>query len=98
MNYETSSTYHLKVVANVKVVVDKQTDKRTGQKLYAPDLSMQGLKDRYDTYMLCVTEKQKISYPVVVLDNCLAKGRQLSGAVITKPFLRTVFGLVSRIF
>ena len=29
-------------MANVKVFADKQTDKRTGQKLYSPDLSMRG--------------------------------------------------------
>ena len=32
-------------MANVKVFADKQTDKRTGRKLYAPDISMQGHKD-----------------------------------------------------
>ena len=31
-------------MANVKIFADKQTDKRTGQKLYAPDLSMWGHK------------------------------------------------------
>ena len=29
-------------MANVKVFADKQTDKRTGQKQYAPDLLMRG--------------------------------------------------------
>ena len=29
-------------MANVKVFANKQTDKRTGQKLYTPDLSMRG--------------------------------------------------------
>ena len=45
VKYESSITYHSKAVANVKVFADKQTDskqmnKRTGQKLHAPDLSM----------------------------------------------------------
>ena len=34
--------YQSKDMANVKVFADKQTDKRTGQKLYSPDLSMRG--------------------------------------------------------
>ena len=32
-------------MANVKVFADKQTDKRTGQKHYASDLSMKGHKN-----------------------------------------------------
>ena len=41
----SSITCHSKAMANVKVFVDKQTDRHTGQKLYAPDLSMQGHKN-----------------------------------------------------
>jgi hypothetical protein len=33
-------------MANVKVFADRQTDRRTGQKLYAPDLSIRGHKKR----------------------------------------------------
>ena len=33
-------------MAHVKVFADKQTDKRTDQKLYAPDLSIRGHKNR----------------------------------------------------
>jgi hypothetical protein len=32
-------------MANVKVFADRQTDRRTGQKLYAPDLSIRGHKN-----------------------------------------------------
>ena len=40
VQYESSITYHSKAMTNVKVFVDKQTDRRTadkgtGQKLYA---------------------------------------------------------------
>ena len=34
-------------MANVAVFEDKQKDKRTGKKLYAPDLSMQEHKKAY---------------------------------------------------
>ena len=45
------SLYQSKAMAHVKVFVDKQInkmmDKQTGQKLYAPDLSMRGHKKKY---------------------------------------------------
>jgi hypothetical protein len=41
MKYENLITYLSKDMANVEVL---QTDKRTGQKLYAPDLSIRGHK------------------------------------------------------
>jgi hypothetical protein len=40
MKYESPITCHSKDMANVKVFADR----RTGQKLYAPDLSMRGHK------------------------------------------------------
>jgi hypothetical protein len=46
MKYESPITYHSKDMANVKVFADKQTDRRTGQKLYVPDLSIQGHKNQ----------------------------------------------------
>ena len=45
MKYESSITYHSKTMANVKLFVDRQT----GQKLYAPDLSMLGHKNAFLT-------------------------------------------------
>jgi ribosome-associated protein YbcJ (S4-like RNA binding protein) len=45
MKYESPITCHLKDMANVKVFADGQTDRRTGQKLYAPDLSIRGHND-----------------------------------------------------
>ena len=45
MKYEISITYHSKPDADVKVFVDKQTDRQTGQKLYAPNLMMWGYKN-----------------------------------------------------
>jgi hypothetical protein len=39
--YETPITYHSKDMANVKVFADR----RTGQKLYASDLSIRGHKN-----------------------------------------------------
>ena len=48
MKDEDLNAYQSKDVANVKVFADTQTDKwadkRTGQKLFAPDLSMRGHK------------------------------------------------------
>ena len=38
-------------MANVKIFADKQTDKRTGQKLYAPGLSMRGHKNLRQTWV-----------------------------------------------
>ena len=46
VKYESSITYHSKAMAILKVFADKQTDQRTGQKLYAPDLSIRGHKNR----------------------------------------------------
>ena len=40
VKYESPITYHLKAMANVKVFADKPTNRGTGQKLCAPDLSM----------------------------------------------------------
>jgi hypothetical protein len=45
VKYESPITYHSKDMANVKVFADRQTNRRTGQKLYAPDLSIQGHKN-----------------------------------------------------
>ena len=56
VKYEISITYHSKAIANVKAFTDKQTDKRTGQKLYAPDLSTRGYKKIFLTManaMIC---------------------------------------------
>jgi hypothetical protein len=44
MKYESPITYHSKDMANVKVFEDRQTNRQTGQKPYAPDLSIQGHK------------------------------------------------------
>ena len=49
LEYESFITYHLKAMDNVRVCVHKQRlrqtdDKQTGQKVYAPDLLMPGLK------------------------------------------------------
>jgi hypothetical protein len=42
VKYVSPITYHSKDMVNVKVFADRQTDRRTGQKLYAPDLSIRG--------------------------------------------------------
>ena len=42
VKYEGPNSYQSKDISNVKVIADKQTDKRKGQ---APDLSMQGHKN-----------------------------------------------------
>jgi hypothetical protein len=44
MKYESPITCHSKDMANIEVFADRQTDRRTGQKLYAPDLSIRGHK------------------------------------------------------
>jgi hypothetical protein len=48
MKYESPITYHSKDMVNVKVFADKLTDRQTGQKLYAPNLSLQGHKNWMD--------------------------------------------------
>ena len=44
MKYEDPNSYQSKDMANVKAFANKQTSTRTSEKLYAPDLSMWGLK------------------------------------------------------
>jgi hypothetical protein len=44
MKYESPITCHSKDMTNVKVFADRQTNRQTGQKLYAPDLSIRGIK------------------------------------------------------
>jgi hypothetical protein len=48
MKYESPITYHSKDMTNVKVFADrqayKQTDRQTGQKLYAPIFQYRGIK------------------------------------------------------
>ena len=44
IKYEGPKSYQSKDMANVKVFADEQTNKRKGKKLYAPDLSMRGIK------------------------------------------------------
>ena len=56
MKFKSSITYHSKAMANVKVLADKQMDRRTGQKLYHPDLSMRGHKNQPG----CNEKKEKI--------------------------------------
>jgi hypothetical protein len=46
MKYESPITYHSKDMANVKVFADRQTNRQTGQKLYAPDLSIREHKNK----------------------------------------------------
>ena len=51
MKYEGPKSYQSKDMTKVKVFVDKQTDKWTGQKLYAPNLLMRGHKNaHYSTF------------------------------------------------
>jgi hypothetical protein len=47
MKYESPIICHSKYMANVKVFADRQTDGRTGHKLYGPDLSTRGHKMIY---------------------------------------------------
>ena len=46
VKYESSITYHSKAMANIKVFADKQTDKWTDQKLYAPNQSIRTHKNQ----------------------------------------------------
>ena len=54
-----SKEYPSKDMANVKVFADKETNKQTGQKLYALDLSMRGHKkgkaDTVHSHLGCQT-------------------------------------------
>jgi hypothetical protein len=53
MKYESPITCHSKDMANVKVFADKQT----GQKLYAPDLSIRGHKKNYNKpFYYCIND------------------------------------------
>jgi hypothetical protein len=45
MKYESPITYHSRDMANFKVFADRQTGRRTGPKLYAPNLSIRGHKN-----------------------------------------------------
>jgi hypothetical protein len=51
MKYETLITYHSKDMSNVKFL---QTDGQTNQKLYAPDLSIQGHKNSIQYKRTCL--------------------------------------------
>jgi hypothetical protein len=53
MKRESPITYHSKDKAIVKVFADRQTNRRTGQKLYAPDLSIRGHKNIAATVFDC---------------------------------------------
>ena len=57
VKYENSITYHSKGMGNVTVFFG-QTDKETGQKLYACDLSMKGhklsRKRGLNAYLKCI--------------------------------------------
>jgi hypothetical protein len=45
MKHKSPITYHSKHMANIKVFEDRQTNRHTFQKLYAPDLLIQGHKN-----------------------------------------------------
>jgi hypothetical protein len=45
MKYESYITCHSKDMANVEVFADRQTNRRTGQTLCAPDLLIRGHKN-----------------------------------------------------
>jgi hypothetical protein len=45
MKSKSPITYHSKDMTNVKVFEDREINRRTCQKLYAPDLSIQGHKN-----------------------------------------------------
>jgi hypothetical protein len=60
MKYESPITYHSKDMANVKVFEDRQTNRRTGQKLFVLDLSIPGhenfhyrIKNSFHFYSVC---------------------------------------------
>jgi hypothetical protein len=61
MKYESPITCHSRDMANVKVFADRQTNRQTGQKLYAPDLSIRGHKNfipnmTVDWFFICFCE------------------------------------------
>jgi hypothetical protein len=58
MKYEIHITYHSKDMANVKSFCI-QTDRRTGQKLYAPDLLIRG----HTNETLLNWKQSSITYP-----------------------------------
>ena len=76
MEYESCITYHSKAMANVKVFADKQKDKRTGQKLYAPDLLMHGHKNSSGFALHSrVKEVFFLSLPVIMYELCVSLSR-----------------------
>ena len=79
MKYQSSITHHSKTMVNVRVFADKQMDSRqtmdkpTGQKLYAPDLSMRVHKWEK---MLFSKMFSKIFFPQVVNSrHCAVQGK-----------------------
>ena len=65
-----------KAMANVKVFSDEQTDKRTGQKVYVPDLLLSGIKmetkvhiKRYIVFYLIKDRNKHYSSILVMLCN-----------------------------
>jgi hypothetical protein len=62
MKYESLIICHSKDMANVKVFKDKQ-NRRTGQKLNAPDLSIQGhtiQKCNHVNFSVCVIQGMQV--------------------------------------
>ena len=57
--YSWNNCYQSKDMANIKVFADKETDRQMGQKLYAPDLSMQGHKNSCEIHGYTIT----MNYP-----------------------------------
>jgi hypothetical protein len=65
MKYESLITYHSKDMTNVKVFADRQTNRQTGQKLYALDLSIRGHKnDQVECFRDCNMISQCMKYNV----------------------------------
>ena len=51
MKYEGPNTYQTRDMANVKVFANKETEKRTSQKRYAPIYRCRGIKKSFETEM-----------------------------------------------
>ena len=61
--YEGSITYNSKLMANIKVSCSKQTEKQTGQKLYAHDLWIRRQKTTFSGNQIKLELSQSATYP-----------------------------------
>jgi hypothetical protein len=87
-------------MANVKVFADRQTNRRTGQKLYAPDLSIRGHKNGVRSFKNLLLKNRKAGKAQIYMKASYIVGIQVcsnhgpwgwDGATIGKYILKGYF-------